>query len=154
MRSEDSNLAAISDSRLFKSLDVDGRRALIADATTVRCEAGKVIVREGDPGEALYVIKRGVVGVYTTQQGQRVQLASLGRGACFGEVALLTGRPRTATVIAEEDCKLLCFYRQHIEHVLETHPEVRQLLESVVLGRARDTIEKISGLQTAADRTN
>lgn len=141
---EDSTLAAICDSHLFKSLDDEGRHRLLETSTGVTFEAGQVIVREGDPGEALYIIKEGSVQVKTSSQDQEVPLARLSRGACFGEVALLSGRPRTATVVAEEHCTLLCFHRQSIEDVLNTYPKVRKLLESVVQGRARDTIEKIS----------
>lgn len=144
MTTEDSTLAAICDSHLFKSLDDDGRRQLLDTATTVGFEAEQVIVREGDPGEALYIIKSGTVKVTTTRADQDVPLARLGRGACFGEVALLSGRPRTATVVAAEDCTLLCFHRHAIEAVLNAYPKVRKLLETVVRGRARDTIEKIT----------
>ena len=141
---EDSTLAAISDSHLFKSLDDEGRHRLLETSTGVAFEAGQVIVREGDPGEALYIIKEGTVEVKTSSQDQEVSLARLSRGACLGEVALLSGRPRTATVVAEEHCTLLCLHRQSIEDVLNTYPKVRKLLESVVKGRARDTIEKIT----------
>jgi CRP-like cAMP-binding protein len=144
MTTENSTLTAICDSHLFKSLDDDGRRQLLDTATTVGFEADQVIVREGDPGEALYIIKSGTVTVNTTRDDQDVPLARLARGACFGEVALLSGRPRTATVVAAEDCTLLCFHRQAIEAVLNAYPKVRKLLETVVRGRARDTIEKIT----------
>jgi len=141
---EDSTLAAITNSHLFKSLDEQGRKRLLDTATTVSFDTGQVVVREGDPGEALYIIKSGAVQVATTRDAQQVPLARLGRGACFGEVALLSGAPRTATVVAVEHATLLCFHRQAIEDLLNTYPKVRKLLESVVQGRARDTIEKIT----------
>jgi len=59
-------------------------------------------------------------------------------------VALLSGRPRTATVVAVEPCTMLCFPKRQIEEILNAYPKVRKLLETVVLGRARDTIEKIT----------
>ena len=141
---EDSNLTTITGSHLFKSLDNEGRDQLMASATPVEFDEGQIIVREGDPGEALYLIKRGSVRVHTTRDGQEVPLATLTKGACFGEVALLSGRARTATVVAAEPCTLLCFYRQQIEEVLNTYPKVRELLETLVHGRAKDTIQKIT----------
>jgi CRP/FNR family transcriptional regulator, cyclic AMP receptor protein len=144
MREEKSGLQAITGSHLFKSLDDDGRTRLLDGASRVTFDAGQVVVREGDPGEALYLIRRGQVRVSTTCEGETVPLAILGPGACFGEVALLSGRPRTANVIATEPCTMLCFPRQLIEDILTAYPKVRKLLETVVLGRARDTIEKIT----------
>ena len=143
-RSEDSGLEAITGSHLFKSLDEEGRQRLMQGATSVSFDAGQIVVREGDPGEALYLLRRGSVEVYTTREGEKLVLATLGPGACFGEVALLSGRPRTATVVAQEPCTLLCFYRNQIEEILVSYPKVRKLLETVVVGRAKDTIEKIT----------
>jgi CRP-like cAMP-binding protein len=143
-RTEDSGLEVITGSHLFKSLDEEGRARLMKGATSVTFDTGQVVVREGDPGEALYLIRQGVVDVHTMREGQRFHLATLGPGACFGEVALLSGRPRTATVVAKEPCTLLCFYRSQIDEILVAYPKVRKLLESVVMGRAKDTIEKIT----------
>jgi CRP-like cAMP-binding protein len=143
-RKEDSGLATVTGSHLFKSLDEEGRARLLDGASKVSFGEGQVIVREGDPGEALYLIKQGMVNVHTTRAGQQIQLAKLGPGACFGEVALLSGRPRTATVVAGESSTLLCFHKAQIDETLVAYPKVRKLLESIVLGRAKDTIEKIT----------
>ncbi len=139
-----SNLAAISTSHLFKSLDSEGRAMLLENATITSFSAGKVIVREGDPGQTLYIIKDGEVQINTTRAGEQLPLATLSIGACFGEVSVISGNPRTATVVAVTDCTLLSFTRRHIEEVLDAYPKVRKLLESVIVGRARDTIEKIT----------
>jgi CRP-like cAMP-binding protein len=143
MVTEDSTVAEISNSHLFKSLEAEGREALLKDATTVAFDPGEVIVREGDPGDALYLIKKGTVRVHTTMGDNSVPLATLGRGACLGEVAVLSNSPRTATAVAEERCVLIRFSRQQIEDVLQQYPKVRKLLETVVMGRARDTIQKL-----------
>ncbi|MFH1131801.1 MAG: cyclic nucleotide-binding domain-containing protein [Pseudomonadota bacterium] len=144
MVTENSTLAQISNSHLFKSLEEAGREKLLQGSKSASFEKGQVVVREGDPGGILYLVKSGTVGVHTTRKGASVHLATLGRGACFGEVALLSNRPRTATVIANEDCTLLCFDKNLIEEVLDAYPKVRKLLETVLLGRAQDTIEKLS----------
>lgn len=143
-RKEDSGLATVTGSHLFKSLDEEGRLRLLAEAVKVTYEAGQVVVREGDPGDALYLIREGKVDVFTVRGGAKIDLATLGPGACFGEVALLSGRPRTATVVTSDRCTMLCFYQSTIEQVLMEYPKVRKLLETVVLGRAKDTIEKIT----------
>jgi CRP/FNR family transcriptional regulator, cyclic AMP receptor protein len=144
MTGEDSGLAEIADSHLFKSLSTEGRERLWVGATTVEIEEGQIVVREGEPGEALFIVKSGQVRVHTVQAGGEVVLATLGRGACFGEVALLTKQPRTATVVAMENCRLLRFNRKEIEEVLDAYPKVKKLLQAIVVGRAKDTIEKLS----------
>jgi CRP/FNR family transcriptional regulator, cyclic AMP receptor protein len=144
MQREDSGLETVTGSHLFKSLDDEGRARLLQSAASVYFDAGQIVVREGDPGEALYLIRKGRVQVYTSLGEETVELAILGPGACFGEVALLSRRPRTATVRTLEACTMLCFYRNQIEDVLNAYPRVRKLLETVVLGRAKDTIEKIT----------
>jgi CRP-like cAMP-binding protein len=144
MSTENASLAAIATSHLFKSLDPEARQQLLEESTAARFTDGQIIVREGDQGEALYIVKEGSVRVTTMRNGQQLELATLSRGACIGEVSLLSGRPRTATVVAVGDCTLLRFSGQAIEAVLAGHPRIRKLLESIVYGRARDTIEKIT----------
>ncbi|MCA9668231.1 MAG: cyclic nucleotide-binding domain-containing protein, partial [Myxococcales bacterium] len=144
MTTEDSVLSAITDSHLFASLDDEGRRRLMDGARTVHFDGEQVIVREGDPGEALYVVKDGKVRVTTTKDGVAVHLATLERGACFGEVSLLSGRPRTATVVADGRCTMLAFSRVQIEELLDAFPKVRRRLETMVIGRAKDTMRKLT----------
>jgi len=136
--------AMVQGFQLFKFMDEEGRERLLEKAERVSYQPGEVVVREGDPGDALYMVLAGEVRVYTTREGQEVDLANLGHGACFGEVALLSGRQRTATVMALTPCTVLRFPGEHIEALLESYPKVRRLLESVVRGRARDTIEKLT----------
>jgi len=145
------SLRTVAGSRLFKSLDEQGLARLLGGATAVTYRPGQVVVREGDAGEALYLIQEGRVRVYTTTDGQEIDLAMLGPGACCGEVALLSGRPRTATVVAEERCRVLCFHKQQIDEILRDYPQVREILQAVVYHRARDTMEKIAALPRSND---
>lgn len=138
-------LSAIEDSHLFNSLDDDGRQKLLNAASVAHFAAGKIIVREGEPGRALFLVKEGTVRITMLLDGEVIELTKLGRGGCFGEVAVLSGRPRTATVVAQDDCTLLRFSREAVEEVLAEYPKVRKRLESLVQGRARDTIGKIKG---------
>ena len=102
-----------------------------------------MILREGDPGCSLYLIASGSVQVSTMAEGERVVLAELNPGACFGEVSLLSGGPRTATVMVTSPCRVLRLEQATVEAELQDDPKLRQRLTSMVQGRARDTIEKI-----------
>ena len=134
-------------SHLFKSLDEAGRKDLVEGGFAMRFEPGEMLVRQGDPGDTMFVVLEGSVRVETETPGGTVQLAELGVGACLGEVSVLTGGPRTATVTALTPVTTVSFVRHRIERLLGAHPRVRLLLEALVEGRARDTVEKIVGGQ-------
>jgi CRP-like cAMP-binding protein len=69
--------------------------------------AGTVLFRDGDPGEFMYVIQQGRVRIFTEVKGEEKQLAILGPGDFFGEMAILNAKPRTASAEVIEDGKLL-----------------------------------------------
>lgn len=134
-------------SHLFKSLDEAGRKDLVESGFVLRFEPDDMLVRQGDPGDTMFVVLEGTVRVETETPGGTVQLAELGAGACLGEVSVLTRAPRTATVTALTPVTTVSFARHRVERLLEAHPRVRLLLEALVEGRARDTVEKIVGGQ-------
>ena len=137
--------AIISGSHLFKSLDDAGRRDLIQSGFVMRFEAGDVVLLQDAPGDTMFLVLEGKVRVETTTPGGTVQLAELGRGACLGEVSVITKGPRTATVTALTDLTTVTFARHRIERLLEAHPRVRELLEALVAGRAKAAVDKILG---------
>jgi small-conductance mechanosensitive channel/CRP-like cAMP-binding protein len=97
--------------RCVDFLDVltpDVHRTLAA-ATTKRMYApGEIIVRQGEPSAELFIIDQGTVVVeVTSETGKTRAVAKLGAGKFFGEMALMTGEPRSATVRAETECELL-----------------------------------------------
>jgi len=132
-------------SHLFKSLDEAGRQRLLQSGFVMRFDAGDVILREGDRGETMYLVMEGQVRIETTAPSGTLPLAELGRGACVGEVSVLTGSPRTATVTAITPVKAVTFARHRITRLLDENPKVRALLDTLVEARARDTIEKLIG---------
>jgi CRP-like cAMP-binding protein len=136
----------VATSHLFKSLGDAGRKRLIASGYVMAFAADEVIIRQGEEGTAMYLVLSGTVRVETNAvPGPSVQLAELGRGACLGEVAVLTGGPRTATVTAIDPVQAVAFEAHRIRRIVDDDPRVRRLLEALIEGRARDTVEKIVG---------
>lgn len=137
--------AIVESSHLFKSLGEEGRAAILESGYVQSFAAGDVVMQQGKSGAVMFLVFNGTVSVETDTPGGKIQLAELGRGACVGEVSVLTGGLRTATVTAKTDVDAVGFARHRIERVLSEYPKVRELLEKLVESRAQDTIEKIIG---------
>ena len=90
---------------LFASLSDDERRMIAADTRTRTFGAGEVVVREGEPGQSMYVVVSGKVAVVVGPDKRNV--ATIEQGGYFGEMSLLTGDVRSATVIAQGDAVVL-----------------------------------------------
>lgn len=89
-----------------------------AEFPTTRFEAGREIVREGDPGDAAYRIVEGRCDVFVIRDGVRSLVRTMGPGEIFGEMAILSPGPRTATVVAVTDVVVEVVTRQVLEHEL------------------------------------
>jgi len=86
-------------------------------------EKGELIFSEGDVGEELYIIASGKVAISKRVKGNLEQvLAHLGRGECFGEMAILEKIPRTASAQSEEDSTLMALSKDHLFSLMETDP--------------------------------
>ncbi len=102
-------------------------------------EAGRTIVRQGDEGDSLFLISRGRVGVWVRDEQNEGQLvATLDRGQCFGEMSLLTGARRSATVSAIEDSELLMLGKAEFKDILLADPKVVESLSQILSLRQRE----------------
>jgi CRP/FNR family transcriptional regulator, cyclic AMP receptor protein len=130
-------------SPLFEVLNEQERAALIEEMELESHEEGSVIISEGDPGDSMYVISSGEVKVYTRGAGKSgtVYLAKLGEGDFFGEVSVLTGKPRTATITASQPTELLRLDKEKLDNALAKHPGVRKVLDEFYKKRANNTVE-------------
>jgi hypothetical protein len=87
-------------------------------------KVGEVIVREGDPGESMFIVSTGEVRATILRDGQQVPVATMRDGDFFGEMAVLSGEPRTATVTAVKSTELLELSREHLSEICARHPHV------------------------------
>ena len=104
---------------------------------------GQTVVREGDTGDSVYIIKSGKVSVVAHILGKEINLATLSRGDMFGEVAYLTGRPRTANVIADEDLEIYEINKILLDEIIEKRPKIMSQVNEIYNARVQDTIEKV-----------
>ena len=105
---------------LLTTLDSEGRRRLAAAAADHVFAAGEAIVRQGAAGDSMFVVLRGRVRVTLEPSGQEV--AVIETGGCFGEMSLLTGDPRTATVRAIDDTQVLEIRAREFRDLVLTDP--------------------------------
>jgi tetratricopeptide (TPR) repeat protein len=130
-------------SPLFEMLGAEEREAVIGEMVLEEHDEGSVILNEGDPGTSMYVITTGEVKVFTRGAGGHgsVYLAKLGEGDFFGEVSVLTGKPRTATITASQRTELLRLDKTKLDSALTQHPGIRKVLDEFYKKRAKHTVE-------------
>lgn len=121
---------------VFARLPEDAHRALAATAGALLFADGEVIMREGEPGGSMFVVDRGTVVLTVGPDGREV--ARIGSGGHFGEMALLTGDPRSATVRARGDVSVLEITADAFRAYVQGRPEVFEVLVSLATERRRE----------------
>ncbi len=132
---------------LFASVAEDDLLAMVRALKLHVVEPGEVIVAEGEAGEGLYIVAAGAVKVYIRNpSGRNVPIARLGEGQYFGEIASLSGRPRTATVTAAGRTELLELDAAALREMTMRHPALLRRLEDVY-------VQRVSSPEAAAVRS-
>jgi len=126
-------------SPLFRDFSVDEMVAVIEGLKLLAFERGAAILREGQPGGSLYMLTSGRVRAFRKDagSGKQVQIGDLSEGAFFGEMSILTGKPRMASIVALTRCELLELDRPTLDDITRTHPHVWDVLREFAAQRAR-----------------
>ena len=129
---------------VFEGVPEDARMAL-ADKFTLRSfDDGDTIMEVGEIGNTFYLIRSGSVQLTVPDAaGGNAFECTLGEGDFFGEVALLTGRPRTATICAKGAVELMELSRADFDEIAESYPHVRKVVQDYMRARARETIDAL-----------
>lgn len=137
-------IETIRESPLFKHLSEADLNRVLEAAKVESFEPGDTVISEGGPVQNLYVLIEGRVRVWTKSVGREVDLKTLGRGAYFGEVSLMSGKAATATVEAQgETARVIAIPRDLVLELVETDEKIRKMLEGLTLARAKDTLGKV-----------
>ena len=128
---------------VFDSMPPDEIMHLLETSVPQRYTQGAVIISEGDMGNSIYLIQSGKAKVVTRLLGEDIELASLSSGDVFGEVAFLTGRARTASIVAVDKTRVFEFKKFILEDIFEKNPEALQKLHVFYHCRLDDTMKKI-----------
>lgn len=135
---------------LFQSLSEEERHALASRMRPALFGRGERVIRQGEPGDSLFVVARGLVEIRVVTSGQEAVVGTLGPGSFFGEMSLLTGAPRTATVVALQDTEVFPVRSADFRLVAEANPEILEQVTAVLAKRRDQLDETIREADTAA----
>jgi hypothetical protein len=132
-------------SPLFEGFSQDELVAFIRGLRLLTFEAGDIILTQGDTGDSLFVLTTGRVKTFLRREDGRGQhfVRELSDGAFFGEISILSGKPRSATVTAAVHCELLELDRATLDGITRDFPRVREVLEEFYVARASSQDEEI-----------
>jgi CRP/FNR family cyclic AMP-dependent transcriptional regulator len=142
---------------MFGDLDAAELSQIVHIMQVQRVRDGQPIFREGDPGDAWYVIFQGQAEVFKSQEFlPSTRIAALGPRACFGEMAILDHSPRSASVVAQEEVTVFRFPRKDFEALLEegnlaAYKLVYEMAK-VLCARARSTTQQLT--DALSDKTH
>jgi small-conductance mechanosensitive channel/CRP-like cAMP-binding protein len=147
--------AAIAQVDLFALLSDEARNRLAGGVQERRFAAGETVVREGDRGSSMFIVESGRLGVSAHGSvGQSQKLAVLEPGSAFGEVSLLTGDPRTATVRALTEATLLEIDKSTLSPILRENPSICGMLELTMQERRKRSADALAAASgSEGDRT-
>jgi len=123
---------------LLEALGPRGRKAIEHEAEWFAIPAGHTLFRQGDDGDDLYLVASGSLGVYQQRpSGDLRLLALIQAGETVGEMALISGERRSATVIAIRDSELLRLSREKFDRLLKRQPELLKGINRLLVERLR-----------------
>jgi small-conductance mechanosensitive channel/CRP-like cAMP-binding protein len=146
-------MRALRTNDLFRDLPDAALGQVARAARSQRYEAGEIVVDQGEQGDELFLCVRGALSVTHTVEGAREsrELAKLAPGGMFGELSLLTGAPRSATVVALEPCELLVIGKAALAPVFAAEPALAERL-STRLAERQAAIEALALLEPRSER--
>lgn len=133
-------LSALDATPLFVSVPTDVKEEMSRAAEVQLWQRGERIFEQGADADACFIVSKGSLGVYVAEEGAEIHVATLQPGDLFGEMSLLTGGTRLATVSAEEDSELVRIEMSSLHSMLSRFPNLVQLLVETVAAR-RDELE-------------
>lgn len=133
-------ISSLKNTELFKALEDEDIEKLSNRLKERVYPPNTAIVREGASGDSMFIIKNGNVEIRKKEKNLGVDLAiaALGTGACFGEMALLTGKPRSATVIAVGATEVFVLEKKDFDSLLMEHPTMSLALNKIVAERIEE----------------
>lgn len=125
--------------KFFLCLDDAQTERLLTSAKLLRYGRGEKLIKQGDEGNSMFVLVNGAVDVHVGHDGEQTYVTTLRPGDYFGEMSLLTGEKRSATVVANSDCESLRIDKTSFAEVLLSNPGLLQKLSEMLASRRLET---------------
>jgi len=129
---------ALSRVDVFRALDAEKIDRLSRRLRHVVFGPGEVILRQGDPGDSLYLVRGGQVAVQIGVLGASKEIATLGDGQFFGEMSLMTGESRAATVVAKTDVTCYVVEKEAFQEIVQEKPDLAGTISDILSRRQVD----------------
>lgn len=136
---------------IFAPLSVEETGMLAQAAVRHVFAPGEMVIRAGDPGSSMFVVHNGKVRVQVNDNGRPRTIATLNEGDFFGEMALFTGEPRTANVVALEETEVLEIGHAAMKRVFDTNPDLVESLSFIIAERRQGLASQADATAPAAD---
>jgi len=120
---------------LFRSFTDDQLDALLPRGQVTNFGRGEKVIEQGANGDSMFILVKGEANVIVNRNGFDTHVASLKSGDCFGEMSLLTGEKRSASVIAKSDCEVVEIGKPILAHSLKENPELLTKLSTLLAQR-------------------
>lgn len=138
----DQDPALLAGSELFGGLPPQQRARVLERCTRLDVPARQAVFHQGEPGREMYIVVSGRLKVsVVSEEGKELSFFILKPGDNFGELALLDGERRSATITAIEPCELLVLHHRDFRDLLQQHQAIGLRLLSILAGRVRATTE-------------
>lgn len=123
---------------LFGELDEETFNDIEAEAEWVQISRGDILIKQGDPGDSMYILIRGRLQARVTiEEGVQIVVGEITPGESVGEMAMFTGETRTADVAAVRDTALVKFGKEGFDRLMDKYPNVIRQITNIVIGRLR-----------------
>ena len=137
--------------QLFQCLSEDQLENLVKEAHLNHFGRGERMIEEGAEGDSMFILLRGTANVSVSKNGNSIQVAALSAGDCFGEMSLLTGEKRSATVRANGDCYVMEIHKPVMAEVISQSPSCLQQLSEILARRKMETEDALKGAEDSGD---
>jgi len=124
---------------LFECLSDDQINNLVQQSDLNHFGRGERVIEEGAEGDSMFILLRGAAQVSVSKNGSTIPVATLSSGDCFGEMSLLTGEKRSATVRADGDCYVMEISKETMGGVIRDSPECLKQLSELLAKRKMET---------------
>ena len=142
----------LRDEPLFECLSDAQIENLVKEASLNHFGRGERVIQEGAEGDSMFILLRGTANVSVNQNGSPIQVAALGSGDYFGEMSLLTGERRSATVRADGDCYVMEISKDVMAGIIRDSPDCLRQLSEILATRKMETEGVVKDAARPADQ--